>query len=67
MAKGLGKGARVAIMMPNVLQYPVTTAGILRAGMTVTARVARARQAVERVAATSETADELLRVLRHAP
>ena len=32
---GLKFGDRVAVMMPNVLQYPVTTAGILRAGMTV--------------------------------
>jgi long-chain acyl-CoA synthetase len=32
---GLKPGARVAIMMPNVLQYPVAIAGILRAGMTV--------------------------------
>ena len=32
---GLKFGDRVAIMMPNVLQYPVATAGILRAGMTV--------------------------------
>ena len=30
---GLKKGARVAIMMPNVLQYPVALFGILRAGM----------------------------------
>lgn len=29
---GLEKGARVAIMMPNVLQYPVALFGILRAG-----------------------------------
>ncbi|WP_370399148.1 long-chain-fatty-acid--CoA ligase [Sulfitobacter sp. JB4-11] len=29
---GLEKGDRVAIMMPNVLQYPVVLAGILRAG-----------------------------------
>ncbi|MDR5786119.1 MULTISPECIES: long-chain-fatty-acid--CoA ligase [unclassified Caballeronia] len=29
---GLRKGARVAIMMPNVLQYPVALAAILRAG-----------------------------------
>ncbi|MEQ6248046.1 long-chain-fatty-acid--CoA ligase [Sulfitobacter sp. HNIBRBA3233] len=29
---GLKKGDRVAIMMPNVLQYPVVLAGILRAG-----------------------------------
>ena len=33
--RGLAKGARVAIMMPNVLQYPVAIAGILRAGYTV--------------------------------
>jgi long-chain acyl-CoA synthetase len=32
---GLKKGDRVAIMMPNVLQYPVALFGILRAGMTV--------------------------------
>ena len=29
---GLQKGDRVAIMMPNVLQYPVVLAGIVRAG-----------------------------------
>lgn len=29
---GLQQGDRVAIMMPNVLQYPVVLAGILRAG-----------------------------------
>ncbi|WP_256077825.1 long-chain-fatty-acid--CoA ligase [Massilia sp. YIM B04103] len=34
-SKGLKKGARVAIMLPNVLQYPVAMAGILRAGYTV--------------------------------
>jgi long-chain acyl-CoA synthetase len=34
-AKGLKPGARVAIMLPNVLQYPVAMAGILRAGYTV--------------------------------
>ncbi len=34
-SKGLAKGARVAIMMPNVLQYPVAMMGILRAGYTV--------------------------------
>ena len=33
-SKGLKRGARVAIMMPNVLQYAVVIAGILRAGMT---------------------------------
>ena len=32
---GLGKGERVAIMAPNVLQYPVALLGILRAGMIV--------------------------------
>src|SRR5438270_7912282 len=32
---GLKFGDRVAVMMPNVLQYPVATSGILRAGMTV--------------------------------
>ena len=31
-SKGLQKGARVALMMPNVLQYPVSTAAVLRAG-----------------------------------
>ncbi|HEY5635644.1 MAG TPA: long-chain-fatty-acid--CoA ligase [Burkholderiales bacterium] len=34
-SKGLAKGARVAIMMPNVLQYPVVLFGVLRAGYTV--------------------------------
>jgi long-chain acyl-CoA synthetase len=32
---GLAKGDRVAIMMPNVPQYPVAVAGILRAGLVV--------------------------------
>jgi len=32
---GLKKGDRVAIMMPNLLQYPVALFGTLRAGMTV--------------------------------
>ena len=30
--KGLARGTRVAIMMPNILQYPVALAGALRAG-----------------------------------
>jgi long-chain acyl-CoA synthetase len=34
-AKGLTKGDRVAIMLPNLLQYPVALAGVLRAGLTV--------------------------------
>jgi long-chain acyl-CoA synthetase len=34
-SKGLTKGDRVAIMMPNLLQYPVALAGVLRAGLTV--------------------------------
>jgi len=33
--RGLVRGARVAIMMPNVLQYMVTIAAILRAGFVV--------------------------------
>jgi long-chain acyl-CoA synthetase len=33
--KGLQKGARVALMMPNVLQYPISTAAVLRAGYAV--------------------------------
>ena len=33
--QGLHKGARVAVMMPNVLQYPVASAAILRAGYAV--------------------------------
>ncbi|HWZ49271.1 MAG TPA: long-chain-fatty-acid--CoA ligase [Herbaspirillum sp.] len=32
---GMQKGARVAIMMPNVLQYPIAIAAVLRAGYTV--------------------------------
>ena len=32
---GLKKGERVAIMMPNLLQYPVCLYGILRAGLVV--------------------------------
>jgi long-chain acyl-CoA synthetase len=32
---GLEKGDRVAVMMPNVIQYPVAVFGILRAGMCV--------------------------------
>ncbi len=34
-SKGLQPGARVAIMLPNVLQYPVAMVAILRAGYTV--------------------------------
>jgi long-chain acyl-CoA synthetase len=34
-SRGLKPGARVAIMMPNVLQYPIAIAAILRAGYTV--------------------------------
>jgi long-chain acyl-CoA synthetase len=33
--RGLAKGARVAVMMPNCLQYPVCVFGILRAGYVV--------------------------------
>ena len=34
-SRGLKPGARVAIMLPNVLQYPVVMAAILRAGYAV--------------------------------
>ncbi len=34
-SRGMKKGARVAVMMPNVLQYPIATAAILRAGYAV--------------------------------
>jgi long-chain acyl-CoA synthetase len=34
-SRGMAKGARVAVMMPNVLQYPIALAAILRAGYTV--------------------------------
>ena len=34
-ARGLQKGDRVAIMMPNILQYPVILMGVLGAGCTV--------------------------------
>src|SRR4029450_3586238 len=33
--RGLAPGARVALMMPNVPQYPVALAGVLRAGCVV--------------------------------
>ena len=32
---GLSKGDRVAVMMPNVMQYPIVVAGIMRAGYTL--------------------------------
>lgn len=32
---GLGKGDKVALMMPNILQYPICMIGILRAGCTL--------------------------------
>ncbi len=34
-SKGFAKGARIALMMPNVLQYPVAIAAVLRAGYAV--------------------------------
>ncbi|THF56278.1 long-chain-fatty-acid--CoA ligase [Ollibium composti] len=34
-SRGLAKGARVAIMMPNTLQYPVAMMAVLRAGYVV--------------------------------
>ena len=32
---GLTKGERVAIMLPNIIQYPIAMCGILRAGLVV--------------------------------
>jgi long-chain acyl-CoA synthetase len=34
-SKGHVKGDRIAVMLPNVLQYPAVVMGVLRAGMTV--------------------------------
>lgn len=34
-SRGLQKGARVALMMPNILQYPVAMMAVLRAGYVV--------------------------------
>lgn len=34
-SQGLQRGARVALMMPNVLQYPIAIAAVLRAGFVV--------------------------------
>jgi long-chain acyl-CoA synthetase len=34
-SRGLNRGARVALMMPNVLQYPVAISAVLRAGFVV--------------------------------
>jgi long-chain acyl-CoA synthetase len=34
-SRGIKPGARVAVMMPNLLQYPVAIAGVLRAGCVV--------------------------------
>jgi long-chain acyl-CoA synthetase len=34
-SRGLGRGTRVAIMMPNVVQYPIALGGVLRAGCVV--------------------------------
>jgi len=33
--QGVARGTRVAIMMPNVVQYPIALAGVLRAGCVV--------------------------------
>lgn len=35
MAQGMRKGERIALMLPNVLQYPVALFGALRAGLVV--------------------------------
>ena len=34
-SRGLAPGARVALMMPNVPQYPIALAGVLRSGCVV--------------------------------
>ena len=34
-SRGLAPGARVALMMPNIMQYPVCVAAVLRAGFVV--------------------------------
>ncbi|WP_210336977.1 long-chain-fatty-acid--CoA ligase [Aquamicrobium zhengzhouense] len=34
-SRGLEKGARIALMMPNILQYPVALMGALRAGYVI--------------------------------
>jgi long-chain acyl-CoA synthetase len=34
-SRGIARGTRVAIMLPNVLQYPIALAAVLRAGATV--------------------------------
>ena len=34
-ARGLKKGDRLALMMPNLLQYPVALFGAMRAGLTI--------------------------------
>ena len=34
-SRGMAPGSRVAIMMPNIMQYPVAVAAVLRAGYTV--------------------------------
>ncbi|MDH3924397.1 MAG: AMP-binding protein, partial [Xanthomonadales bacterium] len=34
-SKGLVKGDRIALMMPNILQYPVALFGAMRAGLVI--------------------------------
>ena len=34
-SQGIARGARIALMMPNVVQYPIALAGVLRAGCVV--------------------------------
>jgi non-ribosomal peptide synthetase component E (peptide arylation enzyme) len=53
-ACGLQKGERVAVMLPNLLQYPIAVFGILRAGLSRRERepavhAARARAAARRL------------------
>jgi len=43
--RGLARGARVAIMMPNVVQYPIALAGVLRAGASSSTSIRSTRRA----------------------
>ena len=66
---GLGKGARVALMMPNLLQYPVAIFGLLRAGprrrqLQPAVHAARARAPAERLGRRGDRHPRELRARR---
>lgn len=75
--RGTGRGDRVAVMLPNVLQYPVALFGILRAGMTVvninplyTARELEQQlkdSGAKAIVVLENFADTLQKALRKAP